>query len=225
METFKPKFVSNVYPGNFVPEMSEEDLKILDRCIRLFMKYGVKSLTMDDIAGQLGMSKKTLYQYFENKEDLVIKATEHHFRLENQAILGLCAHSSNAIDEMLNISQWISAQMQGINPVLIFDLKKHHPKAWHLFEQHRNSDVYRCILHNLQRGVQEGLYRSDMCPDIIARSYIGRMEVVIDPELFPPDQFGFAAIHKEFIHYHIRGIASSKGLKYLETIQNQPHVS
>ena len=203
-------------------ELSEE-IKILERCVRLFMRYGVKSVTMDDIARELGMSKKTLYQYFSNKNDLVNKVARLHFEAENEAIHTICTTSANAIDELLNISRWVSTQMKGINPPLMLDLQKYHPDAWAVFQSHKNSDVYQCMLQNIHRGMEEGLYRRDINPEIIARLYIGKMELVVDTELFPPGEFSFQHIHHEFIHYHIRGIASERGLAYLEQIQNQPY--
>lgn len=203
------------------PEMNPEEVKILERCVRLFMRYGVKSVTMDDVARELGISKKTLYLYFSNKNDLVNKVTEFHFVQENQAMCALSGQSKNAIDEMLNMSRWISTQMTGINPVLIYDLRKHHPEASQLFVSHRNTEIYQSIYNNIKRGIAEGLYREDLHVEIITRSYIGRMEVVIDPEIFPPGSFSFQEIHREFILYHLRGVASKKGLQYLEKIQNQ----
>ncbi len=205
-------------------ELTDEH-KILDRCSRLFMRYGAKSITMDDVARELGMSKKTLYQHFSNKKELMKKVTAFHFANENEAVCSIALHSENAIEELLNISKWISTQMKGINPTLIYDLQKYHPESWQLFVQHRNRDVFQTIINNIRRGIAEGLYRDDLNPEIITRTYIARMEVVVDPEVFPPGMFSFQDIHREFITYHIRGLASDKGLQYLAQYQNQTNVT
>jgi AcrR family transcriptional regulator len=205
--------------------MQPDTEKILERCERLFMRLGIKSITMDDVARDLGISKKTLYQHFENKNDLVTRVTAYHFERANGAMQGICSHSENAIDELLNMSSWLAENMKGINPTLIYDLRRYYPEAWQNFQRHKVNDVYSCIHSNILRGMKEGLYRTDMNPEVIARFYIGKMEVVIDTELFPPGQFSFQDTHREFIHYHIRGLASAKGLEYLENKQNLTNVA
>lgn len=200
--------------------MSEE-AKILDRCERLFMRYGIKSVTMDDVSRELGMSKKTLYQYFENKEELIHKVTMNHITCQNQMIEKVIHHSKTAIDEMIGISNWMNSMSKNINPSLLFDLRKYHPQSWQVFIDHRNNEVYNCIKHNLERGIKEGLYREELNTEILTRIYIARMEMFLDSEIFPYDKFPPEKTFNEFMDYHIRGLATTKGIKYLEKIKSE----
>lgn len=202
--------------------MSEE-AKILERCERLFMRYGIKSVTMDDVARELGMSKKTLYQYFENKEQLVHKVTSHHFACQNHMVEQVFRHSKTAIDEMFAIAAWMNAMSKNLNPALVYDLRKYHPESWQVFVDHRNNEVINSIKHNLRRGIAEGLYREDLDVEILARIYVARVEMFIDNEIFPYEQFPPQKTFNVFMDYHIRGVATSKGIKYLEKLKSEHH--
>ncbi|MGB4832777.1 MAG: TetR/AcrR family transcriptional regulator [Chitinophagales bacterium] len=194
---------------------------MLEKCERLFMRYGIKSVTMDDVSRELGMSKKTLYQYFENKEELIHKVTQNHFTCQNKVIEHIIHHSKTAIDEMIGISNWMNTMSKNLNPSLVFDLKKYHPQSWQIFNDHRNTEVYNCIKHNLERGIQEGLYREELDTEVLARIYIARMEMLLDAEIFPYDKFPPEKTFKVFMDYHIRGLATTKGIKYLEKIKSE----
>lgn len=199
----------------------DDNNKILDRCERLFMRYGIKSVTMDDVSRELGISKKTLYQFFENKDDLIQKITTNHFETQNLAMEEVLAQSKTAIDQMFVIANWMNNLSKNMNPSLMFDLKKYHPGAWDVFINHRNTDVYNSIKNNLERGVKEGLYREDLNIEIITRIYIARVEMFIDNDIFPHDKFPPDHTFNVFMDYHIRGIATPKGIKLLEKIKSQ----
>ena len=176
---------------------------------------------MDDVSRELGMSKKTLYQYFENKEELIHKVTQNHFTCQNKVIEHIIHHSKTAIDEMIGISNWMNTMSKNLNPSLVFDLKKYHPQSWQIFNDHRNTEVYNCIKHNLEQGIQEGLYREELDTEVLARIYIARMEMFLDAEIFPYDKFPPEKTFKVFMDYHIRGLATTKGIKYLEKIKSE----
>lgn len=198
-----------------------EQTKILDKCEKLFLRYGIKSVTMDDVSRELGISKKTLYQFVENKDDLVKKITKNHFEFENKVVEQIIHHAKSAIDEMFGISNWMHQLSKNLNPSLLFDLRKYHPESWQIFIDHRNNEIYNCIKHNLKRGIREELYRPDINIEILTRIYIARAEMFIDQEIFPYDKFPPEKTFPIFIDYHIRGIATPKGIKYLEKIKQQ----
>lgn len=214
-----PEFFGFTFASDF-KNMLEEN-KILDRCERLFMRYGVKSVTMDDVSRELGISKKTLYQYFENKEDLVKKVTDNHFYVQNKIVEDITSRSKNAIDEMFAISEFMNQFAKNIHPGLVFELKKYHPDSWAIFTKHRNTDIFNTIVANTERGKKEGLYRDEVNADFIARIYIAKVEMFIDAETFPPDKYPADKTHSLYMHYHIRSIASKKGIDYLEKIKKQ----
>ncbi|MEZ5012921.1 MAG: TetR/AcrR family transcriptional regulator [Chitinophagales bacterium] len=194
---------------------------LIERCERLFMRYGIKSVTMDDVSRELGISKKTLYQHFQNKDELIQKVTENHFTCQRQEMESIIHHSASAIEELLRIASWMHAMSKNLNPGLVFDLRKYHPSAWQVFNEHRYTHILNTMRHNLERGKNEGLYREDADVEILARIYIARVEMFIDNEVFPYDKFPPEKTYHVFMDYHIRGIATPKGIKLYEKIKSQ----
>ncbi|MBP7400702.1 MAG: TetR/AcrR family transcriptional regulator [Chitinophagales bacterium] len=199
--------------------MTIEEQKILERCERLFLRYGAKSVTMDDVARELAISKKTLYQYFSSKDELVHKVTTFHFQHHDEVVNTICSTSKDAISEMLQITEWVTQHLKDMNPSLMYDLSKYYPKSWQVFLDHRNTHVYNCMLENIRKGREQELYRDDFDENIIASIYISRMEMLIDPQIFNPDTYTLNQVMPQYIQYHIRGIATPKGIKKLEKIK------
>ncbi len=197
--------------------MQDQDRErhILAEAGKVFMRLGIRSVNMDDIAQHLRISKKTLYQYVKDKNELVLRTVRQIGDHHRECILGICTHGHNAIDESFEITRWVASQVGQIHPSVHFDLQKYHPEAWDLLESTERADIYRCISGNLKKGIAEGLYREDLDIEIIARIYISRFDVTFDGKLFPADQYRFEDVIWELFRYHIRGIASDKGRKYL----------
>lgn len=195
------------------------DLKkkdILEQAHRLFMRLGVKSMTMDDVATQLRISKKTLYEHFTDKNDLVEQVVADVCKHHRTNIDAICARGLNAIDENHEITKFIVSQIGGVHPSVQFDLQKYHPKAWSILEHSEQNDIYRCVTSNLKKGIKDGSYRVDLDVEVIARIYIARMDVTWDGRVFPPEQFNIGEVLWKHFEYHIRGIASKKGIEYLD---------
>lgn len=198
----------------------EQKEKIFCQAEELFLKFGVKSVTMDDLASHLGVSKKTLYQHFDNKSDLVEKTLAAHLELEKNAVLEFRGISENAIEEIFILGKHVSAHLQKMNPAIIFDLKRYYPKAWKIMEHYKNEFIYENILSNINRGKQEHLYRQDLEPEIIARIYLRTINLIIHPEIEMSQQ-EVVQYYEEFLRYHVRGIASHQGLKVLEALNHK----
>lgn len=189
---------------------------ILEQTTKLFMRFGVKSLTMDDVATHLRVSKKTLYEHFKDKNDLVEQVVGGVCKHHRTNIDAICARGLNAIDENHEITKFIVAHIGGVHPSVQFDLQKYHPKAWEILEHSEQNDIHRCVTGNLRKGLKEGLYREDLDVEVITRLYLARMDVTWDGRVFPADQFNITEVLWKHFEYHIRGIASRKGLEYLE---------
>ncbi len=196
--------------------MDEKAKKILEQVTVLFMQYGIKSLTMDDIARHLGMSKKTLYQSFSDKADLVKKGIQAHMNHEVTAIIDIQSKSENAIEEMFLIAQNASKYLQSMHPSILFDLEKYYPAAFLKFNEYKTQIIMSCIAKNIEDGIKQGLYRNNINIPIVAGLYVGRMDIIFDQELFPSNQYSAKDVYFEAIRYHIRGIASEKGMEYLK---------
>ncbi|MCB9182434.1 MAG: TetR/AcrR family transcriptional regulator [Flavobacteriales bacterium] len=190
--------------------------EILEQALKLFMRLGIKSMTMDDVATQLRISKKTLYEHFTDKNDLVEKAVATICAFHRDTITAICGRGLNAIDENEEFTKFIVGQVGSMHPSVQFDLQKYHPKAWGIMEKREREDIYACVMANLRKGMAEGLYREDLDAEVITRLYISRVDSTWDGRVFPPDQFNLSDVLWKQFEYHIRGIASKKGVAYLE---------
>ena len=196
--------------------MDQKAKEVLDFTINLFLTYGFKSITMDEIATAQGISKKTLYQYVENKNDLVKKAISHFIEKQKKETLEIQAENLNAIDEILKIYNRTCLNLQEMNPNAGHELQKHYPEAWNIFLDYKSNFIYQNVLENFDKGISEGLYRTDFDKKIIATYYVARIDIFMDKNLFSPQEYSYKTILMELFKYHIRGVGSDKGIKYLE---------
>ena len=199
--------------------MSEGLNKILRQANELFMAKGVKNTTMDDLATALGISKKTLYLSVSNKDELVYRSFEFHMDMEKELISNICGQSTNAIEEMFEIGKMVTRHIRNMNPTVISDVRKYYPEAWGLLNEYKNTFVYNHILDNINKGIAQGLYRADINADIIAKMYSSKADCVVDQTLFPFTSYTIISVYNEYLRYHVRGIASEKGLKYMEQLK------
>lgn len=186
----------------------------------MFMRYGIKSITMDDISRKLGISKKTLYQFVDNKGDLINQIFEIQTNIEKEAVTKITAESKDAIDEILGIAKFVTQQLREFSPTVMYDLQKYYRESWMKIEEYHSDYVYSVIKANLERGIEEALYRDNMNPDIVAKLYVGKTMSVVDEETFPLKEYNRENLYKEYINYHIHGIASPMGLALLKQYQN-----
>jgi AcrR family transcriptional regulator len=190
--------------------------QVLDTARELFMRYGVKSVTMDDLARELGISKKTLYQTIDKKADLIRQVIVQFLEGEQEAINFIRSQSENAISEMLAISKHLTTVLRQLRPSTVYDLQKYYRSAWKLIENHHRNHVYSVIRQNLVWGMEEGLYRKNLDPEIIARLYVGRSFILVDESVFSLQENDRNHLLEQFIQYHIHGIASPEGLRELD---------
>lgn len=193
-----------------------QQIHLLQKSGELFKKYGVKSYTMDDIAKELGISKKTIYRFVENKAELVKLTMQNYLDMERQQLEAILKTSKNSVDEMIQMVSYFFNQVREFNPSAINDLEKYYPETWEIYNEYRFDFILGMITKNLESGVQQGLYRNDLNADIIAKVYIASVDVLINQQLFPSKKYVFIDTYKEYLKYHLRGIVSDKGLKYLE---------
>lgn len=201
-----------------------EENEVITKAGELFIRYGIKSMTMDDVSRQLGMSKKTLYQYCENKKDLVKKVMKQQIEKEQNCICDLFHTEKNAIDKLMDLTKFVGAQMKDLHPSVMFDLKKYHLEAWSIWNKHKVEFIYKNIKANIETGIKEGLYRDNMNAEIVAHFYLAMINTIIDPDYFSDETYSRLEIHTEMMRYHIRGIASSTGRNYLKEKFSQDNV-
>jgi len=195
--------------------MDDKKIEILQKAAQVYMRYGIRSVTMDDLARELGISKKTIYIYFKDKDEIVQEIIRLKTQIDRMNCQLCGVEAKNAIDEMFSISQFVAEMIKNINPSVFYDLQKYHPEAWKILENHKWEFVYNQILNNIKRGVKEGLYRDNMNPELIARMHLAKTDMVFGGELFPIDQYNIEDVFIELFRFQIRGMANENGLKYL----------
>ena len=190
--------------------------QVLQGAEGLFMKYGVKSVTMDDVSREIGISKKTLYQFVDNKADLIEKIFHRSCEVEINMMAEIRKTSKDAIDEMFKLAEYIIGMLRNMSPSLVYDLRKYYQSTWVKIERLHNVHVYNLIKENLELGKSQGVYRKEINTDIIAKLYVGKTSLIVNDELFPTNEYNQAELFKCYFSYHIHGIASPHGLKLLE---------
>ena len=196
--------------------MADKRQEVAERACALYNKYGIRSVTMDDVVRELGISKKTLYQYFNDKSELIIAALDCESQRRTQEHKVAIDKSSNAIDQMLNYYDLQMRMIKEHNPSLIYDLKKYYPEIHNSFLDKKRKGIYESVLANLIQGKSEGLYRDDLNEKIIARLNLMRVEAFINSGIFNHEEIMTKAFFREMFTYHIYGIVSEKGRKILE---------
>ncbi len=180
------------------------------------MKYGLKSVSMDDISRALGISKKTLYQAVRNKRDLVKEVFQKHIKEEEAAINEIVINSKDAVDEIIGIARYVTGLLREISPTTLYDMQKYYGDIWGMMETLHQGHIYETIKKNLDRGIVEGLYRKNLNADIIAKLYVGKTMLIVDEDVFPLKDYNKEKLYLEYVYYHLHGIASPKGLKLFE---------
>lgn len=190
--------------------------RILDTAFTLFRQYGTRSITMDDIAVRMGISKKTLYAHFADKSDLVTNVMSRHLKLmEDQCVDGL-TQSKDAIEELFLVMKMLEDKLRNMNPVVMMDLQKYHAKAFQLFEQHREVFMLQMIRRNLERGIREGLFREDLDLDILSHFRAASSMFCFQPELFPMNGYDMTKVQRVLLEHFLYGVATKKGYEEIE---------
>ncbi len=195
-----------------------KDRELLLTVSGLFMTYGIKSLTMDDIARHLGISKKTLYKSVSDKKDLVKKCMKLAIENDECALCEIENATGNAIDKVYSINKMVSLKLQSIQPSVIYDLQRYYPEAWGVMENHKKDFILNQIESNILEGIEEGLYRDNLNPKLVATIYVTLIDAIFDSKLFRDTKYSFEEMHVEIARYHLKGIASEKGIKYIKQL-------
>ncbi len=203
------------------PKESGAKTRILEQSMALFMKRGVRSVTMDDIAQELGISKKTIYQHFDNKAHIVREVAQAHCRQNEMEFEAIAKDAKNAIDELVKIMQWLVETLKEMAPNLIYEIQKYYPDAWQTFHHYENEFVLAEVKDNLRRGIEEGLYRPDINVEIVARMRVAQVDIGFDETIFPRKKFGQLPVQVEMLKFYMHGITTPKGKEVLESYFQQ----
>jgi AcrR family transcriptional regulator len=175
---------------------------------------------MDDIARELGMSKKTLYLHFVDKDEIVREAIQAHIKLIQQTMIEVKNQSKDAIHEIIMSSESMSEFIRGMNPATFNDMKKYHPDAMKIFETHQQKFFYSFLETNIKWGIAEGLYRADIDIEITAYKRMHEVESGCNPELFPIKKYKVEYVQINLLDQFMHGICTLKGHKLINKYKN-----
>ena len=190
--------------------------KIVEKSTKLFLNLGFKSVTMDEIASALGVSKKTIYKYFNNKTDLVNAVTNHVFDSISCGIDHICHLNMNPIDELFSIKRFVMEHLKDEKSSPQYQLQKYYPKIFLSLKKKQFEVMQECVIDNLKKGIELGLYRPNIDLEFIFRIYFNGLTGIKDNDMFPLKNYSMKTLLNFYYEYHLRGIFTAKGIKQLE---------
>jgi TetR/AcrR family transcriptional regulator, cholesterol catabolism regulator len=191
-------------------------VRIMEKAKDLFMRYGIRSVTMDEIASQLGISKKTIYQFFTDKDQMVEAVVEVEVDSNQAECLRCHVASDNPIHEIFIVMERSGELLRAMNPLIMYDLEKHHPKAYKKFRDYKYQFMYKMLKDNIELGIKEELYRKEIDVDIIARQRIESAFLIFNQDVFPHSRFKISEVGHELTLFFLHGIVTAKGKKLIE---------
>lgn len=194
--------------------MEGKAIRILEKVKELYHRNGIKSVTMDDVANHLGISKKTIYNYFKDKEDLVRQVLLLEQERGSIILEGILKKKLNSIEELSEIYTMINDFFREYNSSMEYDIRKYYRDIYTWVKEARRKWMYEAMYNNMNRGKREGLYRKDLDTSIIARLHVAQTENLINNDVFSMEELTSSKVFREIFIYHLRGILSQKGMEF-----------
>ena len=211
METLVTKKVSIVLH----PIMEVKD-RILEKATDLFMRYGIRSITMDEIAAQLAISKKTIYQFFTDKDEIVEAVVDQEIHKNEEECERFRENSENALHENFLAVEGMEEMLKSMNPLIMYDMEKHHPKSYKKFKNHKYQYMYTMVKENLERGIREEIYRPEINVDMVSRHRIESAFMSFNQDVFPHNRYKISEICYELAMLFLHSITTPKGKKLID---------
>jgi len=223
LKYFKGNLQDKISFHSFASDLYKMEVKdkILETSINLFYKYGIKAITMDDIAKEMGISKKTIYRFFKEKDDIVNQLSETELKKSQLMMDEMRKQANDPIHEMILISAHIQKVFADINPVFFYDLSRQFSKAQGDFKKFRTECVFSNINRNIVEGVQQGLYRSDLDIDFASQYRLLQMDMFMGGSDFEFKNISMAKAHQLIMDIFMHGISTVKGHKLINKYKNK----
>lgn len=199
--------------------MSQID-RILDGSLALFFKAGIKSVTMDDIAKQLAISKKTIYQFFTDKNELVIALVKRKIEEDKCQMEEIMSEDLNVIEQLLKMEQCAEEILSRANPILMHDMQKYHSGAWDVFQQFKSGIMIGMLEDLMKKGKEQGYIRQNINVKVLARMRVDQVEMGFNSAIFPIAEFNPWTVQSQLMDHFNYGICTLEGYKLLEKYKN-----
>jgi AcrR family transcriptional regulator len=194
--------------------------RILEKGAELYFRYGVKTVTMDTIASDLGISKKTIYQHFPDKDSMVYEVVKNFIEQDLAKWDELDRLYSNVIEKMFKSFDMTKDLLTQMNPRLLFEIQKYFPTAFQLFAQHGENCIHRNLIADFKKGAQFGYFRSDIDFELLARLRMAEVNLAFNPDFFPNNKLPLFETQLVLMDIFMRGILTEKGLTLYTSYQN-----
>ncbi|WP_423146142.1 TetR/AcrR family transcriptional regulator [Rubrolithibacter danxiaensis] len=194
--------------------------RILSKAKELFFLYGIRSVTMEDIAKQMGVSKKTIYQFFRDKNEIVTKAITGLIYQHSDKIINSAAAAENAVHEVVLQTEALYDIFNAITPGIFYDVQKYFPEIWQLINGHKHDCILTGIFRNLDRGITEGLYRRDLNIKITAQMRLVQLSSAFNQQDFPAPEFEYRTVTAQLTELYLHAITSPKGQQLISNYLN-----
>jgi len=191
--------------------LNPTEVRIVDGAEELFSRYGLKSVTMDDISRHVGMSKKTIYQNFEDKNKIIYAVMQNEMTKQQNCFIEFGTTAKDPVHEMVMMMQYLEKTFRRFNPNLFYDMQKHYPDVWHMFREFKISCALESIMSNLERGKELGLYRKTVNSKILGIMRLEEVEFAMDPSIFPPEKFTIHEVQVQMLEHFLHGICTLRG--------------
>lgn len=198
----------------------EQTDRIIAGAEDLFLRAGIRSVTMDDIARHLGMSKKTVYQFFKDKNELVLGLVKKKLKDDEDQMSGIMEQSGNVIEQMIAMMKCSEEIFSRINPIVIHDMQKYHPEAWKQFQDFKHGVLVQTLEKLLSKGIEEGYIRPELDVKILARMRMAQVEMGFNSSIYPVSEFSPWKVQYQFLEHFNYGVCTLKGYKLLNQYKN-----
>ncbi|MEW7289008.1 TetR/AcrR family transcriptional regulator [Aquimarina sp. 2304DJ70-9] len=192
--------------------------KIVEKANDMFLNLGFKSITMDDLASEMGISKKTIYTHFQNKTKLVEATTHHLFCKINDGINAILKENLDPIEELYAIKTFVMHHLKNEKVAPIHQLEKYYPKIHQGLKAKQFEVFQQCVVDNLRRGIEKGVFRKNIDIQFISRIYFIGTNGIKDKNMFPEQIFPVTKLMDDYLEYHILGITTEKGRTILNNL-------
>ena len=201
-------------------EATAQNTRIVEQASELFRRYGVRSVTMDDLANRLSISKKTIYQHFKDKKEMVKACTQYMMDKELADLRHIEQESKDVMHQLALLSKYFRQMLGQMNPSLLFDLKKYHPQAWQVYLKQKDTSYLSQLRDCLNKGKEEELIRNEVNVEVISRMRMEVVEMGFDPEFFDEFNMNMADLQMDLFDHFVHGVATEKGRVLIQQYLN-----
>jgi len=195
--------------------------RILLAAHTLFLKYGFKTVTVDDICFELGISKKTLYEHFNNKNEIVQLMTQNYLQNSESDYEELVKQSQNAIEENFLVLRKVEEMFKQMNPRLVHEMQRYYPAAWEYFSDFKEKHFLKRIIANLNWGIKEGLYRDNLSIEVIARMRLEQGQMIFNSTVYDPSKYDLKQVNRTLLFHYLYGISTQTGNDLIKQYENE----